>query len=301
MPDPPAIPRQPAVPVPFAAYGARSMTAPLADVLVQRPGRAFGRAFDDPAQGFHHEVDLERAQAEHDAFVRILRDLGVAVQELGSDSWHPDLTYTYDPLLVSDRGAIPLRSGKTTRRGEELEVERWMNARGIPTVGRIRAPGTVDGGDTFWLRPDLFCIARTLRTNDAGARQLAAIVGGDVRVFDVPFWRGPAELLHLLSVISPVADDLAVVYLPLLPAGLWELLGDIGIRLIGVPDEEMTTLGCNVLAVRPGVCVVADGSPVTRRALEAAGCEVHAYAAHEIGLNGSGGPTCLTRPILRRE
>ena len=301
MPDPPAIPRQPAVPVPFATYGARSMTAPLADVLVQRPGRAFGRAFDDPAHGFHHAVDLERAQAEHDAFVRILRDLGVAVQELGSDSWHPDLPYTYDPLLVSDRGAIPLRSGKTTRRGEELELEHWMNARGIPTVGRIRAPGTVDGGDTFWLRPDLFCIARTLRTNDAGARQLAAIVGGDVRVFDVPFWRGPAELLHLLSVISPVADDLAVVYLPLLPAGLWELLGDIGIRLIGVPDEEMTTLGCNVLAVRPGVCVVADGSPVTRRALEAAGCEVHAYAAHEIGLNGSGGPTCLTRPILRRE
>ena len=240
-------------------------------------------------------MDLERAQAEHDALVRILRDLGVAVDELGSDSWHPDLTYTYDPLLVSDRGAIPLRSGKATRRGEELELEHWMNARGIPTVGRIRAPGTVDGGDTFWLRPDLFCIARTLRTNDAGARQLAAIVGGDVRVFDVPFW------LHLLSVISPVADDLAVVYLPLLPAGLWELLGDIGIRLIGVPDEEMTTLGCNVLAVRPGVCVVADGSPVTRRALEAAGCEVHAYAAHEIGLNGSGGPTCLTRPILRRE
>jgi N-dimethylarginine dimethylaminohydrolase len=246
-------------------------------------------------------VDLERAQAEHDAFVGILRDLGVAVHELGSDSWHPDLTYTYDPLLVCDRGAIPLRSGKATRRGEELELERWMNTRGIPTVGRIRAPGTVDGGDTFWLRPDLFCIARTLRTNDAGARQLAAIVGGDVRVFDVPFWRGPAELLHLLSVISPVADDLAVVYLPLLPAGLWELLGDIGIRLIGVPDEEMPTLGCNVLAVRPGVCVVADGSPVTRRALEAAGCEVHAYAAHEIGLNGSGGPTCLTRPILRRE
>jgi N-dimethylarginine dimethylaminohydrolase len=295
------MPEQLALPVSFSAFGARSMTAPLVDVLVQRPGPAFGRAFDDPAHGFHHAVDLERAQAEHDAFVGILRDLGVAVHELGSDSWHPDLTYTYDPLIVSDRGTIPLRSGKAARRGEELELERWMSARGIPTAGRIRAPGTVDGGDTFWLRPDLFCIARTLRTNDAGARQLSGIVGGDVRVFDVPFWRGPAELLHLLSVISPVADDLAVVYLPLLPAGLWELLGDIGIRLIGVPDEEMPTLGCNVLAVRPGVCVVADGSPVTRRALEAAGCEVHAYAAHEIGLNGSGGPTCLTRPILRRE
>ena len=101
--------------------------------------------------------------------------------------------------------------------------------------------------------------------------------------------------------ISPVADDLAVVHLPLLPAGLWELLCDLGIRLINVPEEELSTLGCNVLAIRPGVCVVADGNPFTRRALEAAGCEVHAYAAGEIGINGSGGPTCLARPILRLE
>ncbi|HEY6058586.1 MAG TPA: arginine deiminase family protein, partial [Candidatus Limnocylindrales bacterium] len=103
----------------------------------------------------------------------------------------------------------------------------------------------------------------------------------------------------LLSVVSPVADDLAVAYLPLLPAGLFELLAGLGVRLLEVPDEEYATLGCNVLAVRPGVVVVADGNPATRRALEAAGCEVHAFEAGEIGLNGSGGPTCLTRPILR--
>jgi N-dimethylarginine dimethylaminohydrolase len=160
-------------------------------------------------------------------------------------------------------------------------------------------PGTVEGGDTFWLRPDLLIVGRTLRTNDAGARQLAAIVGGEHRIIDVPYWHGPSELIHLLSVISPVADDLAVVYLPLLPVGLWELLGDLGVRLVEVPDEEFDTLGCNVLAVRPGVVIVADGNPATRRALEAHGCEVHAYPATEIGINGSGGPTCMTRPILR--
>jgi N-dimethylarginine dimethylaminohydrolase len=170
----------------------------------------------------------------------------------------------------------------------------------VPTLGWVEAPGAVDGGDTFWLRPDLLCIGRTLRTNGEGVRQLAALVGGDVRVFDVPWWRGDAELIHLLSVVSPVADDLAVVYLPLLPVGLWELLRELGIRMVEVPDEEFPTLGCNVLAVSPGVCVVADGNPATRRALVAAGCEVHAYPAREIGINGSGGPTCLTRPILRR-
>jgi len=283
------------------AFGAQSMTAPLRDVLVQRPGAAFGAAFDEPAHGFLHPVDLELARREHDAFTDLLARLGVRVHELGAvDTPHPDLVYTYDPLLVTDSGSIALRSGKPTRRGEEIEMEAWLTARGVPTRGRITSPGSVDGGDTFWLRPDLLCIGRTLRTNADGARQLAGLVDGDVRVFDVPYWRGDAELIHLLSVISPVADDLAVVYLPLLPVGLWELLGDLGIRMIPVPDEEFATLGCNVLAVRPGVCVVAAGNPATRRALEAAGCEVHPYPAFEIGINGSGGPTCLTRPLLRQ-
>jgi N-dimethylarginine dimethylaminohydrolase len=286
---------------PLSAFGAQSMTAPLRDVLVQRPGAAFGAAFADPAHGFLHPVDLDLARREHDAFADLLARLGVRVHELGAVATrHPDLVYAFDPLLVTDRGSIALRSGKPTRRGEEVEIEAWLTARGVPTLGRIAAPGTVDGGDTFWLRPDLLCVGRTLRTNGEGVRQLAGLVGDDVRVFDVPYWRGDAELIHLLSVVSPVADDLAVVYLPLLPVGLWELLGDLGIRMVPVPDEEFRTLGCNVLAVRPGVCVVADGNPATRRALEAAGCDVHAYPAFEIGTNGSGGPTCLTRPLLRR-
>jgi len=282
-----------------SAYGAQSMTAPLRDVLVKRPGAAFGAAFDDPAHGFLGPVDLAVAQREHDAFVELLASLGPTVHQLEDETDSPDLVYAFDPLLVTNRGAIPLLPGKPNRRSEPAVLERWTQAAGIPTAGRVEAPGTVEGGDTFWLRPDLLCVGRTLRTNDAGARQLAAIVGGDVLIVDVPYWRGPAELIHLLSVISPVADDLAVVYLPLLPVGLWERLRDLGIRLVEVPDEEFSTLGCNVLAVRPGVAIVAQGNPRTRAALEREGCEVHPYAADEIGINGSGGPTCLTRPILR--
>ena len=280
-------------------YGAQSMTADLRDVLVSRPGAAFGRAFDDPAHGFLRPVDLEGARREHDGLVATLDGLGVSVHVLEEETDDPDLVYTFDPLLVGERGAIPLRPGKPNREGEPAIVESWTRAAGIPTAGRIEVPGTIEGGDTFWLRPDLLCIGRTLRTNDVGARQLAEIVGGDVRIFDVPYWRGPAELVHLLSVVSPVADDLAVVFLPLLPVGLWGLLRGLGIRLVEVPEEEYPTLGCNVLAVRPGVVIVADGNPVTRRELEAAGCEVHAIPLGEVGENGSGGPTCLTRPILR--
>ncbi|HEV8403242.1 MAG TPA: arginine deiminase family protein [Candidatus Limnocylindrales bacterium] len=280
-------------------YGAQSMTAPLREVLVKRPGPAFGAAFDDPAHGFLHPVDLEVARHEHATFVELLAGLGPTVHVLDTEIASPDLVYTFDPLLVTDRGAIALRPGKPNRAPEPDAIEAWTSGAGIPTVGRIEAPGTVEGGDTVWLRPDLLCIGRTLRTNDDGARQLGALVGGDVRVFDVPYWHGPAELIHLLSVVSPVADDLAVVYLPLLPVGLWALLRELGIRLIEVPDEEFATLGCNVLAVRPGVVIVAEGNPRTAAALAAAGCEVHAYPASEIGINGSGGPTCMTRPILR--
>ena len=281
-------------------FGVSSSSASLREVLVKRPGPAFGRAFDDPAHGFLRPVDLARAQREHDGLVTTLAGLGVRVHLLGHEpATDPDLVYAFDPLLIVATGAVPLRPGKPNRADEPAIMERWLTARDVPTVGRIEAPGTVEAGDTIWLRDDVFVIGRTLRTNDAGARQLAAIVGGDVRIVDLPYWRGPAELVHLMSVISPIRDDLAVVFLPLLPAGLHAWLGELGIRVVEVPEAEYPTLGCNVLAVRPGVVIVADGNPVTRRALEAAGVEVYAVPLGEVGENGSGGVTCLTRPLLR--
>ena len=219
-------------------FGAQSMVAPLRDVLVKRPGAAFAAGYDDPAAGFLRPVDLAAARREHDGLVETLDRLGARVHLLDAETSDPDLVYVFDPLLVADAGAIPLRPGKPNREGEPDVLERWTLARGIPTLGRIDAPGTLEGGDTFWLRPDLLCIGRTLRTNDAGARQLASIVGGDVRVFDVPYWKGPGDLVHLLSVISPVADDVAVVFLPLLPAGLYELLADLGVRLVEDVDSR---------------------------------------------------------------
>jgi len=280
-------------------FGGQSMTAPLREALLKAPGPAFGRAFDDPAHGFLHACDLETARREHAAFAELLASLGTSVDILEAETDSPDLVYAFDPLLITDRGAIPLRPGKPNRQGEPNAIEGWTRNHGIPTIGRIEAPGTIEGGDTLWLRPDLFCIGRTLRTNQAGADQLAALVGGDVRVFDVPYGRGPAELVHLMSVVSPIADDVAVVFLPLLPVGLWQLLQDLRYRLVEVDEDEYPTLGCNVLAVRPGVVILAEGNPKVAGALAAHGVEVHSYAATEIGVNGSGGPTCMTRPILR--
>lgn len=282
-------------------YGVSSMTAPLAEVLVQSPHPAFGAAFTDPSHGFLHPVDLPRAWNEHESFRALLAGLGVNVHQLGGDDHpSPDLIYAYDPALMTSRGAILLRPGKANRQGEEQVMGKWFQAHGIPVIGEIEPPGTVDGGDVFWLRPGLVCVGRSLRTNQHGVDQLASLLDEEVVVFDVPYDRGPEECLHLLSVISPVADDLAVVELSRLPAGLFGLLTDLEVTTVEVPATEVATLGCNILAVAPRVAVMLAGNPETERRLTDAGVEVHTFVGDEICLNGSGGPTCLTRPLHRR-
>lgn len=280
-------------------FGVHSMIDPLDHVLVKRPGAAFGAAFDNSDHGFLRAVDLSRAEKEFAAFVDILEGLGVTVHELDAENDSPDLVYQYDPSIVSDRGAILLRSGKPTRRGEEDVQAEWYTEHGIPIIGRIEAPGTVDGGDVFWLRPDVVCVGRSLRTNRSGIDQLSNLLEGGVQVFDVPYDAGPAECLHLLSVVSPVLDDLAVVEARRLPVGLYELMVELGVRMLGIAEEEIATLGCNILTVRPGVVVMLEGNDETAGALRSLGIEVHGFAGGEICLNGSGGPTCLTRPIRR--
>lgn len=280
-------------------YGAQSMVAPLRHVLVKAPGAAFAAAYDDPVHRYRHPVSLTTARREHARFVALLTELDVTVHELGAESASPDLVYQFDPSLVTDRGAILLRSGKPTRRGEEDLQARWFAAHGIPILGRIEAPGTVDGGDVCWLRPDVVCIGRSLRTNQSGIDQLTSLLDAQVHTFDVPHDAGEHECLHLLSVISPVTDTIAVVELARLPSGLYRLLEHMQVKLVPVPADEVATLASNVLAVRPGVAVTCEGNPTTASLLADHGLEVHTFPGTEICWNGSGGPTCLTRPVHR--
>jgi N-dimethylarginine dimethylaminohydrolase len=282
-------------------FGAQSMTGRLRRVLVNRPGAAYGGAYDVPGAGYASPVDLPRAQAEHDSLVAILRASGAEVEDMGRESG-PDSIYTFDPVLVTDRGAILLRIGKDVRREEAGVMATWLREEDIPVLAEVEAPGTADGGDILWLDDRTLVIGRTLRTNRSGAAQVADAVAGsgiDVHVVDMPWWTGPDHCLHLLSVISPVDADLAVIYRPLLPAGLWELLRDRGIEAVDVPEEEWPTLGPNVLALGPREAVILAGNERTAGGLEAAGCTVHRFDGAEVAVKGSGGPTCLTRPLLR--
>jgi dimethylargininase len=284
------------------AWGGQSMVAPLRRVLVRKPAPP---AVEDEFTrfGYPRAVDHDRTQTEHEMFRALLAESGAEVVIAGPDeAGLLDAIFTYDPSLMTDAGAMLLRPGKELRLPEVDLAEQIYRELGIPVMGRIEAPGTVEGGDTLWLDERTLAVGRGYRTNGEGIRQLAALLaphGIEVMTVDLPHWRGPDECLHLMSFISPVADRLAVVYLPLMSVPFVQELQRRDWSFIEVPDEEFETHGCNVLALAPMRVLVCDGSPVTRDRLRAAGCEVVTYVGNELSHNRAGGPTCLTRPILR--
>ncbi len=283
-------------------YGSQSMVAPLRRVIVRRPDSAF--AVEDPA-AWHYAArpDLAAAQAEHDAFVAILREHGAEViAHDGPQPGRADAIFVHDPAIVTDAGAVILSMGKALRAGEEAALAACLEADGVPILGRLSGEARAEGGDLLWLDRQTLAAGVGFRTNPAGVRQLQAILGPlGVRVLPVelPWFHGPEACLHLMSLISLVADRLAVAYPPLLSVPFMQELGRRGVALVEVPEAEFMTMGTNVLALAPGECLMLEGNPVTRARLAAAGCEVRSYVGREISLKAEGGATCLTRPVLR--
>lgn len=283
-------------------YGGQSMIKPLRRVLVRRPDEAFSGA--DPVKWHYTDrPNLALAQQEHDAFVASLQQAGVEVIYHDEPLLnHADALFVHDPALVTEEGAIILSMGKMLRRGEEAAMARRFEALGIPILYTLHGQARVEGGDLMWLNEHMLAVGLGFRTNAEGLGQLAeALSGLEVELLPVqlPYYHGPEACLHLMSLISLVDERLAVVYLPLLPVPFYQYLKERDFRLIETPDKEFETQGSNVLALAPGQCLMLEGNPVTRRRLEAAGCEVVTYQGHEISLKAEGGPTCLTRPILR--
>lgn len=279
-------------------FGVRSMVGALRRVVVRPPSPRGDYAVAHWAQ----PLDLDRLADQHARFVALLEHLGCGVEILPSTDDMPDACFVYDPAFVTPAGVIELRGAKSVRAGEPPLLAAELEALGVPVVGRLTAPATADGGDMFWLDSQTLAVGRTYRTNQAAVDQLRALLGIQgvgVEAFDMPHDQGPEFCLHLMSVISPVRDDLAVVYVRLAPVALLQALQSRGIEVIPLPEEDYASLGCNILAVAPGVVVIAEGNNATVALLRAHGVEVHAYDASEIN-KGEGGPTCLTRPVLRR-
>jgi N-dimethylarginine dimethylaminohydrolase len=282
----------------------------LARVVVKHAREAFIDSHTIATQwkalNFSDAPDLGRAIDEHDRFIDILEHAGATIELLPRDGATTlDSIYARDASIVSPRGMILCSMGKPAREGEPAAQGRAFGDLDdpIPIAGRIEPPGRLEGGDIVWLDDRTIVVGRGYRTNAGGIRQLRALLGPAVNVIEVPLphWRGTSDVMHLMSLISPVEATVAVVYSPLLPVPFREWLIERDVQLIEVPDEEFETMGTNVLALTPKRCVMLEGNPRTRAALEHAGVEVIEYEGREISVKGAGGPTCLTRPIARHD
>lgn len=245
--------------------------------------------------GWRAEPDPIGLADEHARFRAALASAGVDVIEARGEPGNLDSIYVYDPVLVTPQGAILLQPGKAGRRGEP---EALVDDLPLPVLGRLEGEELAEGGDTVWLDHGTLLVGHTYRTNEAGIEALRRLLPAvDVHAFHLPHFHGRGEVLHLRSLLNPVAARLAVVYLPLLPVALVELLEQRGIRMVEVPDDEFETMGPNVLGLPGGRALALGGNRITKQRLEEAEIEVVEYAGDEISRKGDGGPTCLTLPV----
>jgi N-dimethylarginine dimethylaminohydrolase len=280
-------------------------TGPWSRIIVRHPHDVFANADKITREWrdlhFTAPPDLARACEQFDAFISLCAaHTSVVVAPDVHNGLTLDAIYVRDASIMSARGAILCRMGKPQRGGEPAALAETYRQLGIHVIGEIQAPGKLEGGDFTWLGPRLAAVGRGYRTNDEGIRQLRELLGDTIDeliVVQLPHYRGPGDVFHLMSIISPVDRDLAVVYSPLMPVSFRERLLDLGYALVEVPDEEFDSMGANVLAVAPRRCVMVEGNPKTRAGLERAGAEVRVYDGTDISLKGGGGPTCLTRPV----
>jgi N-dimethylarginine dimethylaminohydrolase len=279
-------------------FGSASMSGTLRRVLVRSPlaeDAAHWRAY-----GWRSAPDHAAAVAEHEAFCGLLEDAGAEVVVSRHDPGNPDAIYTYDPVLVGRDGAVLLRPGKEARRTEPTALAPVLESAGVPVAGEIAAPAVVEGGDTVWLDDATLLVGVGYRTSDTAVEALGrAFPGVDLLAFDLPHWNGEAEVMHLMSFLSLLDRDLALVYPRLAPVRLLRLLAERGFAVVEVPDDEFETQGPNVLALGPRRALALEGNDETRRRMQAAGVDVVTYRGDEISRKGDGGPTCLTRPLLR--
>jgi dimethylargininase len=279
-------------------FGSASMTGRLERVLVRPPLAEDAENWRE--YGWRAAPDHAASAAEHEAFCGLLEAAGAEVVVSRHDPGNPDAIYVYDPVLIGDQGAVLLRPGKEGRRKEPGALAPALAATGIPIVVELLAPVFVEGGDTLWLDNRTLLIGIGYRTNwEAVAALAGAFPGVEVIAFDLPHWNGRGEVMHLMSFISPLDGDLALVYPRIAPVRLLDLLAERGIEVVEVPDEEFETQGPNVLALGPRQALALDSNPETRRRMERAGVDVVVYRGDEISRKGDGGPTCLTRPLLR--
>ncbi|MCG2817279.1 MAG: arginine deiminase family protein, partial [Candidatus Aminicenantes bacterium] len=286
-------------------FGCRNEVSPLRRVLLKRPGSAFctQAAVDEQWRELHYSSppDLMRADEEHDVFTATLKREGVRVEELPEDGRTGlDSIYVRDAALVTADGVILGRMGKSQRQSEPSAAGAFLKSLGLPVLGGIEGVGCLEGGDVIRLDGDILAVGIGYRTNREGVRQLRRLTGDRyAKIIEVPLpsWNGPCDVLHLMSLVSPVSERSLLVHSRLLPVFFLQEMRDLGYQLIEAAEEEYASMAVNVLALAPGLCLALSGNPLTKERLRREGITVIDYDGEDLSVKGSGGPTCLTLPL----
>lgn len=288
-------------------FNCNNMVDPIKKIILKHPKAAFinqkkiNKEFN--TLNFTEAPNFNESLNEYESFIKILDSFGIEKYFLKkNDSTSIDSIYTHDPLVITNKGVVLCNMGKVNRISESKAIKEFLIELKIPILGEITPPGKLEGGDIVWINKKIIAVGTGYRTNNEGIKQLKQILSNTVeQIISVPLphWNGPNDCLHLMSNLSPIDNDLFLVYSRLLPVQFLEQLQKYNIGLIDVPDKEYYTMGCNVLALSPRKVVMLKGNPITKKKLEAKNVEVFTYKGNEISLKGSGGPTCLTKPFLR--
>ena len=285
------------------------MVSPIKTIMLKHPREAFvSQAYLEEVWqefGYSSCPDFNKAMEEYAFFASLLQRFAPEIiYQTTNAPTGPDSIYTHDAVKMTSQGAILMRMGKAQRSHEPAKVKDFLKSCSTPILGEIKPPGIMEGGDIVWLRDRTVALGFGFRTNQAGIDQFRSLTKDFIdTVIEVPlpYARGPDQCLHLMSLISMIDEDLALVYSHYLPVFFREQLKTMGIRLIEVAEAEYETLGGNVLAMAPRKCIALAGNPLTAEKLRAAGIDLFSYPGKEISLKGTGGPTCLTCPIIRQE
>jgi len=290
-------------------FGCQDMTSTIRRVLIKSPESAYKNQVNIDSQyqslNYFGRPDFVRSLEDYESFRSILKENGIEIHDLpANDITSLDSIYTHDPCLISNSGVILCSMGKTLRKKEPEMISEYFESLNIPIIGKISPPGKLEGGDIVWIDNRTIAVGVGYRSNLEGIAQLKEILSDDIDEIipvHLPHWTGPSDCLHLMSNISPIDKNLFLVYSKLLPVSFREYLISRGIKLIEVPDGEYESMGCNVLAISPKKVIMIEGNDMTKKLLEIEGVDVSTYPGLEISYKGAGGPTCLTRPFLRRQ
>ena len=288
------------------SFGCQNMTDPIRSVIVKHPENAYISQSDvdeqAPKLNYFGTPKFDDALNDFNKFIDLLISFGSEIHFLPkNNNTALDSIYTRDTSIITDRGAIICNMGKKDRIKEPVAVSKYLESINIPIIGEIKDPGTLEGGDVVWIDESTIAIGEGYRTNSNAIEQLKKLLNQNIEIISVPLphWTGPEDCLHLMSNLSPIREKLFLVYPKLLPVRFIKYLNEREIKLIDVPDEEYQSMGCNVLALDSNTAIMVEGNPITKSRLESEGIKVLTYPGNEISVKGTGGPTCLTRPLLR--